>query len=435
MSIRERKLGKINKAILRNHQAWLEATGRFARLSSGLKMLFSMMHFEFLKNDVAIRAQSLSYFTLFSILPLIAGVFLILGFFSQWGPVQREFEDLMGGLLGSIPGEQRAYLLNYILQFKDQYLQNLAQKSGTIGVFAVLVLFWIGARVYFNVESLMNRIWSVRADRQLFERIKNFVATMVFLPLVYALVISLPKVMEHFGNREVGLFLDQGLLVLVIFTTLLAILKGFPNTRVSWKSSFAGALAGTIGYTLANVVLRIYFRFGTETAYGKVGVLPVFAFFIYVGWLIFIFSVEVGLLVERGGWIMERRLPQTTLGSALVLERVLYHLDKKFKEGSGPQRLSTLCSVLNLSEVSVGFALEYLERRGWVLRTRHGGRHLQEDLFAITRVVGVEDLGKLLTEYLQVDRISQHFDVDGLIGKVRAHRERESVSKNTHLTF
>jgi membrane protein len=418
MSVRERKLGKINKAILLNHQEWMDAAGWVAKCRAGMKLVISMMHFEFLKNDVAIRAQSLSYFTLFSILPLIAGIFLILGFFSQWGPVQKEFEDLMAGLLSSIPGEQRTYLMSYILQFKDQYLENLSQKSGTIGVFAILVLFWIGARVYFNVESLMNGIWSVRRERPWFERIKNFVVSMVFLPLVYALVISLPKIVEHYGNRQVGLFLDQGLLILVIFATLVTVLKGFPNTRVSLRSALFGAVAGTLGYAMANGILRVYFRFGTDTAYGKAGVLPVFAFFIYVGWLIFIFAVEVSLLVERGGWILERRLPRATLGSALVLEKVLRALEKNFAEGGGPQKLSRLCSNLNLGGASVEPALDYLERKGWVVRTR-SDKTPEEDSFVISRVIRESELRELLKDHLQIERISPFFDVEGLIGKLK----------------
>jgi membrane protein len=421
MSVRERKLGKINKAILLHHQSWIDATNLMARCRAGVQLVLSMMHYEFLKNDVAIRAQSLSYFTLFSFLPLIAGVFLILGFFSQWGPVQKEFEDLMAGLLSSIPGEQRNYLLSYIFQFKDQYLQNLSQKSGTIGVFAVLVLFWIGARVYFNVESLMNRIWSVRMERPWFERIKNFVVSMVFLPLVYALVISLPKIVEHYGNRQAGVFLDQGLLIAVIFATLVAVLKGFPNTRVSWKSGLFGAVAGTMGYALANAILGVYFRFGTETAYGKAGVLPVFAFFIYVGWLIFIFAVEVSLLVERGGWMLERRLPQTSLGSALVLEKTILALEKSFSEGAGPQKLSRLCGTLKLSGASVEVALEYLERKGWVVRTR-SEKASGEDLFVITRSIHQSELRDLLKDHLQIERIARFFDVDSLIDKLKGSK-------------
>lgn len=182
MSIREKNLARINKAVLRHHESRSNSSGTGARFRATLQMVLSMLHYEFVKNDVAIRAQSLSYFTLFSILPLIAGIFLVLGFFSQWAPAQKEFEELMTGVLGSIPSDQREVLMSYILQFKDQYLQNLSQKSGRIGVFAILVLLWIGARVYFNVESLMNRIWSVRAERPWFERIKNFIVTMVFLP-------------------------------------------------------------------------------------------------------------------------------------------------------------------------------------------------------------------------------------------------------------
>jgi len=352
-------------------------------------MVLSMLHYEFVKNDVAIRAQSLSYFTLFSILPLIAGIFLVLGFFSQWAPAQKEFEELMTGVLGSIPSDQREVLMSYILQFKDQYLQNLSQKSGRIGVFAILVLLWIGARVYFNVESLMNRIWSVRAERPWFERIKNFIVTMVFLPLIYALVISLPRIVEHLGNHHVGLFLDQGLLILVIFATLLALLKGFP------------------------------FRLGTDTAYGKAGVLPVFAFFIYVGWLIFIFSVEVSLLVQRGPQMLERRLPSTTLGSALVLEKVLKFLEQRFERGDGPQQVQSICESLRMGEGTIGVALEYLERKSCVTRVRPP-QGKEGELFQVSRILPEEDLSSLLREHLQTARISRHFDVEGLLQRLRA---------------
>ncbi len=419
MSIREKNLARINKAVLRHHESRSNFSGTGARFRATLQMVLSMLHYEFVKNDVAIRAQSLSYFTLFSILPLIAGIFLVLGFFSQWAPAQKEFEELMTGVLGSIPSDQREVLMSYILQFKDQYLQNLSQKSGRIGVFAILVLLWIGARVYFNVESLMNRIWSVRAERPWFERIKNFIVTMVFLPLIYALVISLPRIVEHLGNHHVGLFLDQGLLILVIFATLLALLKGFPNTQVSWKSSLSGAFAGTLGYALANTFLRIYFRLGTDTAYGKAGVLPVFAFFIYVGWLIFIFSVEVSLLVERGPQMLERRLPSTTLGSALVLEKVLKFLEQRFERGDGPQQVQSICESLRMGEGTIGVALEYLERKSCVTRVRppHGK---EGELFQVSRILPEEDLSNLLREHLQTARISRHFDVEGLLQRLRA---------------
>jgi uncharacterized BrkB/YihY/UPF0761 family membrane protein len=347
---------------------------------------------------------------------------LILGFFSQWGPVQKEFEELMSGALAAIPQEQRTYLLSFILQFKDQYLRNLSQKSGTIGVFAVLILVWIGARVYFNIESLMNRIWSVGSDRPWFERIKNFTVSMVFLPLLYALVISLPGIVGHYGDREAGIFLDQGLLIIVIFTTLTAVLKGFPNTRVSWKSAWIGAASGTLAYSLANVVLRIYFRFGTDTAYGKAGVLPVFAFFIYVVWLIFIFSAEVSLLVERGGRLLERRLPQTTLGSALILEKVLRFLGDGFHSGAGPQTAHRICMALSLSVGSIEPVLQFLEKRGRVVRV-FPDRGSAGPGYIVTQAVLDEELPSLLRDYLQIEKIPSSYDVEGLIRKLSVRQQ------------
>jgi len=417
MSIRERNLARVHNSILRAHQGNSGKGGGLFSIWHRVRIAASMVHYEFLRNDVAIRAQSLSYFTLFSLLPLLAGIFLILGFFSQWGPVQKEFEEMMSGLMGAIPGEQRELLLSFILQFKDQYLHNLDQKSGSIGVFAILVLLWVAARVFFNLESLMNRIWSVRSERALLDRIKNFMLSMVFIPLAFALVISLPGVVAHFGGRTVSAFLDQGLLIFLIFVTLFTVLKGFPNTQVTLKSAGGGALAGTLLYALANGLLRVYFKFGTETAYGKAGVIPVFAFFIYVAWLIFMIAALVSLVIQQGGRLLDRDLPLSSLSSALILEQVVDLLSQRFNEQSGPMSMDEMSETLKLGGAAVQPTLDFLVGAGWVLKSE-GLDQKGPPRFGLARASSEEGLKTLIRNYLQLDQISQRFDVSRMISRL-----------------
>lgn len=418
MSIKERHLSRINQTILNLYDAEDAATTPLRRCLCRWRRYASLLHQEFIKNDVAIRAQSLSYFTLFSLLPLVTGIFLILGFFSQWGPVQREFEGLLAGLLDSIPSDQRKVLMGFMLQFKDQYLENLSQKSGTLGVFAVLVLFWIGARVFFNIESLMNRIWWVRAERPLFDRIKNFVVFMVFMPLSYALVISVPRVLAYLGTHQVSAWLDQGLLGALVFFSLLVVLKSFPNTRVHWKNAAMGAGAGTLGFAVSNSLLRIYFRLGTQTAYGKAAILPIFAFFIYVAWMIFIFAVEVSLLAEQGDRRMERSMPSTTLAQALLLKKLVDLLQQRFQTGEGPMPVAEISRKLGVGRPVLDRLSSFLEKRGRILRLE--GEGARDTALSLARPASEEDLISLIKEFLDLRRISQDFDVFDLISKLNS---------------
>lgn len=420
MSIKERHLSRINQTILKLYDVEDAAPTRPKKAWCRIRRFASTLHYEFIKNDVAIRAQSLSYFTLFSILPLVTGIFLILGFFSQWGPVQREFEELLNGLLDSIPADQKRVLLAFMMQFKDQYLENLSQKSGALGAFAVLILFWIGARVFFNLESLMNRIWWVRAERPLLERVKNFVFFMVLMPLAYALVISLPRVLAFLGTHQVSVWLDQGLLGALIFCSLMIILKSFPNTRVSWRSAGIGAAAGTLGFAISNSLLRFYFQLGTQTAYGKAAILPIFAFFIYVSWMIFIFAVEISLIAEQGDRRMERSLPSTTLAQALLLKRLLEVLQIRFQNGAGPMPLSEISRELGVGGSALDRLSDFLEKRGRVIRLEGDSRHSSS--ISLARPADESDLIFLIKEFLDLERISQDFDIFWLISKLnRSH--------------
>jgi membrane protein len=416
MSIKERHLSRINQTILRLYEAEDAAPSRLQKEMYKWRRYASLLHQEFIKNDVAIRAQSLSYFTLFSLLPLVTGIFLILGFFSQWGPVQKEFENLLAGLLDSIPSDQKKVLMTFILQFKDQYLENLSQKSGTLGVFAVLVLFWIGARVFFNVESLMNRIWWVRSERPLLDRIKNFVVFMVFMPLSYALAISVPRILAYAGTHQVSAWLDQGLLGLIVFLSLLVVLKSFPNTRVHWRSAGIGATAGTLGFALSNSLLGIYFRLGTQSAYGKAAILPIFAFFIYVAWMIFIFAVEVSLLAEQGDRRTERSLPSTTLSQALLLKKLVETLQERFQKGEGPVGVNELSRQLGVGGPLLDRLSHFLEKRGRIIRVEREGA--RDTALSLARPASDEDLVSLIKEFLDLRRIAQDFDVFGLISRL-----------------
>jgi YihY family inner membrane protein len=410
MSVKEKKLEEIRSRVFRYREGARDpGRPRFLRFLNRMRAFFCMLHFEWTQNDVTIRAESLSYYTLFSFMPLMAGIFLLLGFFSQWGPLQQEFEQLLGRLLGAIPEEQKETLLHFILQFRDQYLANLGKKSGSIGVFAVGILLWIGARVFFNIESLMNRIWGVDFERPFLERVKNFFFCMVLLPLVYGATLSIPRILEFLKGGRINPYLDQGVFGVLVFFSLAFVLKFFPNTRVSWKSAQFGALLGTLGFSVAQFLLRFYFQMGTETAYGKAAVLPLFAFFIYVSWVIFIVTVEVSLLVERGEELWRPRLPTASLSRALLLVKAVQELRVRFERGEAPLTEDELATVLSSPIDPLREVLGFLEKKQKVMRT---------DRVALVNSVTEEDLIRLIKDLLEVTTLSRDFDLKGLISRL-----------------
>ena len=299
MTIKEQALKKIREKVQQQHELEVQnASGLSHRYHQILRWGYSLFH-EFVHDDLTIRAESLSYFTLFSILPLIAGAFLMLSFFSQWAPLQDQFQDFLRNLFEPIPAENRETLISFILQFKTNYLAKINQESASIGIFAFLILGWIVVKVFINIEGLLNRIWSVSENRGIFARAQNFIVCAVVLPLIWIAALSLPAIVRHFIGGEAGILLRQGLPTVLMFLAMGFLFKFVPNAKVTWKCAFTGALFSSVTFLIANLFLSFYFKVGTNTAYGKAAALPLIAVFINVLWLILITGAEVSYIAQN----------------------------------------------------------------------------------------------------------------------------------------
>ena len=418
MSVKERKLFHLDQKIVALKSEEKRAMAGFPRYFARALTWGYRLYYEFLKNDVAIRAESLSYFTLFSLMPLMTGIFLFLSLFSEWAPIQKEFDNLIQNFLQAIPPDQRATLMQFITEFREQYLARLSNQSSSIGVFAFIVLIWIAGKVFFNLEALMNRIWAVKRDRKFLDRIQNFFICMVIFPFAYVLALSLPRIIRHAGQRDLGHFLHLGIPTIIIFSSLIFTFRYFPNTKVKWRSAALGATVSTIGFGISNFILGYYFLFGTSTAYGKAGILPIFAFFIYISWLIFIFGAEVSLLSQTDANAEVKRLPQTTLAQALLLEKIVHVLSLRSEKAEPPISIPELAKNLHFERVEVETVLRFLRKKNAVVLVEKSHPH-EENLYFLTRTIGEADLIDLIKDFLDLSSISQNFDVIHLITRLK----------------
>jgi membrane protein len=414
VSLYDQTLHKLKGRIRTAYQAELKAkTGVQRAWYRSLRWCLMIQH-EFSRDEIGIRAESLSYFTLFSTLPLVAGGFILMGFLGQWAPVQVGFTNLIARFLQPIPEDYRADLTAFVIQFKNEYLKHIAEQSSSIGIFALLVLVWIGGKVFFNIEYLMNRIWNTDLHRPMFERIQNFVFCGVIAPVVATIAITLPGLLGSFGGLQVGLWLDQGLPSGLMFMGLLFVFRFLPNIKVKWKSALYGALVSTVLFTISSLALKIYFRFGTNTAYGKLAVLPIFAIFVYMFWVILILGAEISYLVQNPDTFTGEELPPGTFAEAVLLVEVFRHLKSRFHLGKPAISVNDLSREFKVGADSMMVVLTFLLRKRVILEVTSPS---QKDVtqFSLARELHEDDLISLIKEFLDVARLSQSFDVQSVI--------------------
>jgi len=258
-----------------------------------------MLYYELIRDDVLIRSESLSYFTLFSLMPIVAGLFLLMKEFFKSPSIQSDLQDLIGRILEPLPPEHREHLLALLFGVKDIYLQRISTGSSTLVCFAFVVLIVIVGKVYINLEDLMNRIWSAPQNRPWFERVRNLILGMMILPTLIFVALSIPNLLDHFAEASLGTFVKKGLPAVLLMSGLFFLFRYFPNVDVKPKNAIKGALLSGVLFFISNTLLTAYFRFGTLSFYGKAGVFPLLAFFVYVSWVIVMVGAEWSYVLQN----------------------------------------------------------------------------------------------------------------------------------------
>lgn len=330
-----------------------------------------MLYREAVKDDVKIRAESLSFLMIFSMLPLIAGSFFIFTIFTQFGMVQEALGNFINHFLGTIPDENRHLIEDYVLRFKDSYLHNISGKSGTLGIFALAILGWVGLQTFNNIDRTINFIWSSDRERPFLEKSRNFIVVTFGAPLVIIASLSVPLILKQlsftrviFERLPVLMSLINFLVpVALVFATFAVLYRYVPVRRVRWKSALIGSVFAATCLQLCNAIMHLYFKVGTNTAYGKAAVVPLIGFWIYLVWIIVIVGAELSYLVQNEKFVISNLELPPSFYEAECLFIVLASLKKHFTHAKGPVSWTELFQKTSLRGNHLKRILEFLEEK------------------------------------------------------------------------
>lgn len=310
-------------------------------------------------------AAALSYYTVFSLAPLIFIVVALIGIF--YAEADAMVRDQMANFLG----EDTA-----------AFLADTAKDSGPGGgvvatLIGVAVLFFGAAGVFGQLQDSLNTIWDVRAKPGQgimgFIRGRFFSFALVggtaFLLLVSLIATTaLTAVIEWLGTKMPGVgFLWQLLnfAVLVAMTSLIfaLIFKVVPDAVVEWRDVWVGAVLTGILFSIGQILLGLYLgRQADNSIYGAAGSLIVVLLWVYYTAQILFFGAEFAQVTAK------RR------GFPIIPARNAERIDEATRAAQGIPRVNTAAaadarrtaasaSVAYLAGVGIGHALQSRFRR------------------------------------------------------------------------
>jgi len=318
---------------------------------------------DFMQGQLTLRAMSLVYTTLLSLVPLLALSFSMLKAFG----IHNQLEPLLLGFLAPL-GEKGTELSTQIIQF----VENIG--VGVLGSLGLVLLLYTVVSLIQKIEAALNFIWHVTIRRNLSQRFSGYLSVVMIGPLLVVTALGITAstmntglvqqivAIEPFGSLIIGLSkLVPYMLVIGAFTAIYILI---PHTNVKWKSAllgglFAGILWETIGWGFASFIVG---SAKYEAVYSGFATVILFLFWLYLNWLVLLLGASIALYHQNPAY----QIPGGThksLGNrareALALE-ILCLVGKAYQDGSKHWTLDNLVEQLSLPMEIINDVLDKL---------------------------------------------------------------------------
>jgi membrane protein len=386
---------------------------------------------DILRGDLTLRAMSLVYTTLLSIVPLLALSFSVLkglGYHRDLEPVLFSFLEPLG---------ERAYdITAQVMSFVDNV------RGGVLGSIGLIFLLYTVISMVQKVEESFNFVWRVEQPRSLARRFSEYLSVMIVGPALIVAAFGLLATVrnsafmqavagyEPFGTALIVLgHLTPYLLVTGVF----AFLYGFvPNCRVRIAAAviggvFAGALWAASGLVFASFVAE---SSRTMVIYAGFAIVIIALIWLYVSWLVLLLGAQLAFYIQNPQYLRPGR-GEIRLNSSLrerVALSIMYLVVGSFRDSKPRWSINALADHLGLPGAALGPIVTALEREKllvvvdddtWVPGRDPGEIQLTDVLDAVRHDTAGPRLGKIrdIAPAVAAARIAEHALHESLKGK------------------
>ncbi|MEZ5590879.1 MAG: YihY/virulence factor BrkB family protein [Gammaproteobacteria bacterium] len=328
---------------------------------------------KFLDGDFNMRAMSLVYTTLLSIVPLAAISFSVLrgfGIHNQLEPALLEFLAPLG--------DRRIEIVSQIVAF----VENL--RLGVLSTLGMVMLIYTIIAMTHKVESAFNVIWHVSKPRSLARRFADYLSVILVGPVIVFSGVSLSRTVLHsslvqwLASVEPFGTLLYGVSLLVPYLLIcggFAFLYGFvPNTRVKFSAAILGGVFSGLLWSAASVIFAnlVANSSNYSAIYAGFAGAVLFMVWIYIGWLIILVGGQVAFYWQNPRFLdprtekavlTSREAEEVALELMTLIGRAHYRHEPLWTFSSLEQHRQDLQPDILLRE------LRRLEARGLIITT------------------------------------------------------------------
>lgn len=273
-----------------------------SEISRGKTFLFKQLRIIFLaasgfSNDkVQLRASALTFYSILSVVPVVAIAFAIAKGFNL-------DQNLVILITEKFQSQQE--VLNWILTNATKAIE--ATRVGYMAGVGMIILFWSGMSLLGQIESSFNHIWQIGEDRPWFRKFTDYLTIMLIAPIFIILSGSITvfistELADYLVRAPILELFKPVVKILVKFVpyfltwiTLTVLFIVMPNAKVKYiPALISGIITGTIIQILQYVYIDLQFGITKLSAiYGSFAAVPLFIIFIQSIWTIVLLGAEL----------------------------------------------------------------------------------------------------------------------------------------------
>lgn len=358
-----------------DHLVWsqdLESKGPPGEAAATLlRYLYALLR-DIFTGELTLRAMSLVYTTLLSVVPLVAFSFSVL----KGLGVHNRLRPYLYNVLAPL-GAEGVRITNEVIDFVDNV------KGGVLGGLSLAFFVFTAISMVQKVEGAFNHVWHVSKPRSIARRFSEYTVVLLISPVVVVVALgmigsirSTAVVQAILSNESLGpllLSISEIAPFLLITGVFMFLYLFVPNTKVGFKAAgigglFAGVLWATLGAIFANFVAYTTTK---QVIYSSFAVAISALIWLYLSWLVLLIGAQLTFYLQRPEFLrIGRRAPRlsNSMRERLALN-VMYLVGQAFRNPSRNLTFDRMSEQLKMPAIALTPVVNELEDAGLLLTT------------------------------------------------------------------
>lgn len=339
---------------------------------------------DIIDGQLTLRAMSLVYTTLLSLVPLIALSFSVLKGFG----VHRQVQPLLFRMAEPL-GPKGEELARNLVTFVDNV------RVDVLGSVGLAFLLYMVISLVLKIEDGFNHIWRVRPSSNFATRLSAYISVILIGPVLIftalGIIVSISSntlvqkllEIEPFGTT---LVLTGKLVPYFLVTAAFTFIYSFiPNTRVQFTSALTGALVAGVLWSSTTFLFSGFAASTTryDAIYSGFAVLILFMILLYLNWLILLLGAQISFYHQNPQFLRSGRARiylSNRLREELAL-LVMYLVAEDFSKGKLRWSANGLSARIGLPGDALWYVINALQSAGLLIESEEEtllpGRDLQ----------------------------------------------------------